>query len=126
MSRRPEVILVDEDAVVRRAIQLLLRGHGYRVRAYPDVVDLMCDTEARHAALLLADESLPRLGRIGLLRMLRSEGWTGTALLMTRQDSDETVQLALAEGFQAMLPKPLRPSLLLREAAAARDRAAAG
>jgi CheY-like chemotaxis protein len=123
MPQRPEILVVDDDAVVRRAIQFLLRGHGYQVRAYPNASALIGDTEARHAALLLADDRLPLPMRIDLLRSLRADGWAGTAMLMTRQESEDTAARARAAGFQGMLGKPLRPSILLGEAAAARDRA---
>jgi FixJ family two-component response regulator len=124
MPLRPEVIVADGDAVERRAIQLLLRGHGYRVRAYPDVAALLDDRQAWHAALLLADDRVPGDTRLDLLRGLRADGWTGTAVLMTGRASDETMRLARAEGFQETLGKPVRPSALLD--AAARSRAVQG
>jgi FixJ family two-component response regulator len=122
MLHHPDVVLVDADSGVRRGIQLLLRGHGYRVRAYRDVVDPMRDTQTRHAGLLLADESLPRLGRISLLARLRADGWAGIAVLMTQRETEEMARRATTEGFQTLLAKPLRPSLLLGEAASARHR----
>jgi CheY-like chemotaxis protein len=122
MPHRPEILVVDDDAVVRRAIQLLLRGHGYRVRAYPNAAALIGDAEARHATLLLADDRLSPSMRLDLLRSLRADGWAGTAVLMTRQETEDTARHARAAGFQGMLGKPLRPSILLNEAAAARGR----
>ena len=46
MSNRPDVIIVDDDQGVRRSLQLLLRGHGYRVKAYADPTSVASDPEA--------------------------------------------------------------------------------
>lgn len=59
MSARPEILVVDDDQAVRRSMQLLLRGHGYSVKAYADTQSISNDPTASTATLLVADYRLP-------------------------------------------------------------------
>lgn len=112
----PQILIVDDDQGVRRSLQLLLRGHGYRVRAYADSRALAKDPEARFASLLVADYCMPESDGFEVIRGLRETGWKGTALLITGFGSTQLVESALLEGFDAVLDKPVRPNLLLNAA----------
>lgn len=119
MSDRPEIIVVDDDPAARRSLQLLLRGHGYRVRAYPDSVSVGRDPAAPGAALLLSDFRLPVGNGFDVLRHLRSAGFVGSAILMTGYGSVDLTRQAEASGYDAVLDKPVRPNRLLSIARAA-------
>ncbi len=119
MSHRPEIIIVDDDPSVRRSLQMLLRGHGYRTRAYRDRASVAHDPEARSAALLIADGCLGGGNGFDVLYDLRARGWRGHAVLMTGAATRELAADALAGGFTAVLDKPPRPNIILNAARAA-------
>lgn len=119
MPQRPEVIVVDDDQGVRRSLQLLLRGHGYRVRAYADPKSVDRDPDAGSAALLVADYRMPGADGFDVLRGLRARGWMGDAVLMTGFSTQQLATAAIAEGFAAVFDKPVRSNLLLGAARAA-------
>jgi FixJ family two-component response regulator len=104
---RPRVLLVEDDAAVRRSLQLLLRGKGYDVRAYSSPIGLAGDAEALRSDCLVADLLMPHQDACDLLVDLRGAGWHGPALLISGQLTDERVKRARAAGFQSVLPKPL-------------------
>lgn len=119
MRTVPEVLLVEDDQAVRRSLQLLLRGHGYRVKAYPSSQAVSDDPDAVGAALLLADYRLPGANGFDVLRRLREAGFGGSAILMTGFGSEALSRQAEALGFDLVLDKPIRPNQLLTIARAA-------
>jgi FixJ family two-component response regulator len=124
---RPRVLLVEDDAAVRRSLQLLLRAKGFDVRAYSSPLGLAADQEALRSDCLVADLMMPEGDAVDLLTELRSAGWDGPALLISGFLTGEREARARAAGFQAVLPKPLADQAiadavgrLLREASGER------
>lgn len=103
------LILVEDDAAVRRSLQLLLAWRGYDVRSYSSAAAAVSHlAEDQGSDLLVADYRLPDGDGIGLLRALRRSGWHGRAILITAFPSPMLIDSALASGFDAVLEKPLR------------------
>ena len=125
MMSAAQIILIDDDQAVRRSLQLLLRGHGYRVKAYADGAAVTSDPEASDATLLVTDYRLPRENGFDVLRHMRARGWQGLALLITGYGSASLRSDASAAGFEAVLDKPVRPNLLLGAVRNAVEREAA-
>lgn len=110
---RPLVLLVEDDDGVRRSLQLLLTGRGYRVRSFPALAPAIADADARQAALLIADYRLPDGDGVALLSRLRARGWDGRAVLTTAFPSRALDAAARGAGFAAVIEKPLRHQELL-------------
>ena len=113
----PRVLLVEDDGAVRRALQLVLRAHGYDVRAYPSAVGLSRDPEALRAACLVADLVMPEKGAIELLAALRAAGWQGQAILISGHLTPEREEQAKRAGFARILAKPIADAALARAVA---------
>lgn len=109
---RPRILLVEDDAAVRRSVQLLLQSQGYDVRAYPSPVGLSRNAEALEARCLVADLMMPDMNALGLLADLRLAGWTGAAILVSGHLDHEWVERARKAGFDAVLAKPLPDTVL--------------
>ena len=116
-GERPRVLLVEDDAPVRRALQLLLVGEGYDVRAYRSAVGLAQDPEALRSSCLVADLMMPEKDALQLLQDLRSAGWTGPAILISGYLNEARIALAQSTGFQVALPKPIAEKMLARSVA---------
>jgi FixJ family two-component response regulator len=116
---RQLILLIDDDAVVRRSLQLLLRSKGYEVLAYAAGRDVLTDPAARSAACLVTDYLMPDLDGIEILQGLRDTGWTQPAILITAAGSDGLVRRAAERGFDHVLEKPLQPRLMLEAIAKA-------
>lgn len=110
---RPLVVLVEDDDPVRRALQLLLSGRGYRVRAFASAASALADPIALEAELLIADFMLPESDGVALLRGFHARGWQGHAILVTAFPSNELRRSAETAGFAAVMEKPLRQEALL-------------
>ncbi|MFV0624500.1 response regulator [Sphingomonas sp. ac-8] len=123
-SARRSLALVEDDAGVRRSLQLVLRGHGYDVRAYARGDQMLADPLARHCSCLITDYRLEGIDGIAVLHGLRACGWHAPAILITGHATDALAETAQQAGFTAVLEKPLRNHLLVQ--LIARSAAAAG
>lgn len=113
-ANRRRVLLVEDDAAVRRSLQLLLTGQGYDVRAYPSAAGLARDPEALRADCLVADLLIPDGNAVTLLSDLRSSGWTGPAVLISGHLTNEWAERALAHGYAAAFAKPIGDAVLTK------------
>ena len=104
---RPRVLLVEDDAAVRRSMQLLLRGQGYDVRAYGSAIGLAQDPEALQAECLVADFTMPGKNAVELLDELRGAGWRGGAILISGELDPQRAFQARQSGYEVVLAKPI-------------------
>lgn len=109
---RPRLLLVEDDAGVRRSLQLLFRARGFDVRAYATGDSLLADTLSHDACCFVADYRLEQIDGIEVLSRLRASGWSGPAVLITAFPSAELSERALAHGFDQILEKPFREHAL--------------
>ncbi|MGE4431014.1 MAG: response regulator transcription factor [Sphingobium sp.] len=110
--RRPDLLLVEDDAGVRRSLQLLFCARGFNVRSYAAGPALLADPLARRAGCFVADYSMEALDGVEVLGRLRSLGWAGPAVLITGYPSAALTRRALAEGFSEIVEKPFREAML--------------
>lgn len=104
---------MEDDAAVRRSLQLLFTAEGYDVRAYGSGTGLPSDEEALKADCLVADLILPGTNAIQLLAGLRQAGWEGSAVLFSGQLNETWRSEARNVGFNAIFEKPLPTGALL-------------
>jgi FixJ family two-component response regulator len=115
-SATPErcVLLVEDDDAVRRSLQLLLQSRGYSVRAYPSAVGLAQDPGARVCECIVADLMMPQIDALQLLAEFRAAGWDGKSILISGHLDARWEEKARLAGFDAVLPKPISESVLVR------------
>lgn len=116
-DHRPRVLLVEDDAAVRRSLQLLLQVQGYDVRAYASGEGLAADPEALRSVCLIADLVMPKHDGVDMLRQLRAVGWSGPAILISGHLEGQLQNRARDGGFDLVLPKPIRDAELSRAVA---------
>ncbi len=107
-TMRPRLLLVEDDAAVRRSIAETLSEEGFDVReadGAPAALKLLaeCDPE-----IVLSDVRMPGMDGIELLRLLRERAPTVDVVLMTAYDDMATVARAMREGAFDFLVKPLK------------------
>ena len=110
---RPRVLLLEDDAGVRRSLHLLLRAHGFDVRSHASAQRLLDDLGIGEAQFLIADYQLGEDTGINVLRALRAAGWMRRAILITAYPSPAVTEAARAQGYDAVLEKPVDPRELL-------------
>lgn len=111
--QRARILLVEDDAAVRRSLLLLLQANGYDVRAYASGIALLADSTSLDAACLVADYQMDETDGVDTLVQLRAKGWAGRAILITGHPSGALEDAAQSAGFDAIFEKPLRERALV-------------
>lgn len=104
---RPQLLLVEDDDGLRRALQLFLYNKGYDVRAFRSAAHALADDRLEGARTLVADYRLPDSDGVALLQSVRARGWTGRAVLVTGFPSPRLASAARDAGYDAILEKPV-------------------
>ena len=111
------VLLVDDDALVRRQTRRALESAGYDVidAGCPgDAIAIACDA-GTDIALLVSDVRMPGMGGPTLARRLRAE-LPGLRVLFTSGFNDDTLrQHGAGESGAAFLEKPYSPATLIEK-----------
>ncbi len=94
-------------------MQLLLQGRGFQVRSFENPDALIADVKANNPACLVTDYRMTGCDGVEVLDRLRGAGWSGRAILVTAFGSAELLQRAMAHGFDAVIDKPCKDSVLV-------------
>jgi len=120
------VLIVDDDASVRRALARLLRAWGYEVEALPDAAAYLGHSTVPPPACLVLDISMPAgLGGVALLKSLVGTAQALPAVFITGHGDHEVRREVLDAGAVDVIYKPLDEQLLVAaiERALARSQA---
>ena len=108
------ILIVDDYADNRELLRLMLEGLGHRVSEAEDGHAGLEMARAEIPDLILVGLSMPKLDGWGVLRELREDARTRhvPCVAFTAFAGGER-ESALAQGFDAYLPKPFRRSELV-------------
>jgi CheY-like chemotaxis protein len=108
------ILVVDDDRVTRHVIRGLLRSAGHSVVTASDGVAALKRVEKAAPDLLLLDVWMPRMGGLDVLARLRERGGPRPrVVVMTTDDTPETLLRAVREQAHRYLKKPVDPEELL-------------
>ena len=112
---RVDVLIAEDDALVRRYLRCLLEGEGYQCAEASDgqaAVELARRSAPQYAILDLA---MPRLDGFAVARTLRSDPRTRNIHLhcLTGRIDTAARREAAEAGFETYLTKPVAPTQLL-------------
>jgi FixJ family two-component response regulator len=124
-ARRHDVIVVEDDAGMRRAIERLLRGAGFRPLSYPSAEALLEAGAGAGTVCIVLDIHLPGLSGFELRERLPHGGRDLPVVFITAHDEPAARQRARDAGALAYLPKPFPGRSLLDAVSQALARASA-
>jgi FixJ family two-component response regulator len=108
------VIVIDDDASIRRALRTQLQILGFTVLAFQSPEDLLASGFPTDNACLLLDVYMPGTNGIELCRSLDASGRHLPTILMSGQDDRQTRQIMREAKSIARLFKPFDEKTLLR------------
>jgi len=112
-SATPVVFVVDDDASVRRSLEVLIRRAGYQPRTFASAREfLACERTAAPGCLLL-EVTLPDLNGFELLEAIADSGLGMPTIFMTEHGDVPTAVRAMKAGAVEFMTKPLAESVLL-------------
>ncbi|WP_395056622.1 ATP-binding protein [Polaromonas sp.] len=116
---RPLVLVVDDNADMRRYVVRLLAPH-YRTEAVPDGEAALAAVRQHSPDLVLADVMMPGLDGFGLLQALRADPQTSgvPVIMLSARAGEESRIEGLREGADDYLVKPFSAKELLARVSA--------
>ncbi len=115
-GRRPTVLVVDDDAIVRQTISMLLEDNGFRIVTAVDGVDGLTKFHHRHPDVVLTDIIMPDKEGIALIMELRREHPDAKIIAMSgggRIGNSDYVRIATRLGADIGLQKPFDEERLI-------------
>lgn len=116
------VLLVDDDALLRRSLAFNLEQAGYRVSTAADAEDALALAQRDHADLVLLDIGLPGMGGLDALLEFRKQANVPVVFLTARSRQWDQV-LGLEMGADDYINKPFELDVLLARVKAVLRRA---
>jgi FixJ family two-component response regulator len=112
-ATKTEVILVEDDPSVQRALRRLLEFSGFEVRAFSHPSALQATGIPGRNACLIFDVHLPEMSGVELYQALTAAGCRSPLILITAHIDDATRAMTKRVKAAAVLIKPFsRDSLL--------------
>lgn len=100
------VLIVEDDAAVRRMLERSLAKEGFEVRAAADGAAALALAERSAPDLVVLDVTMPGLGGIDVCRRLRGSGLQSGVLMLTARDAVEDRVRGLDAGADDYVVKP--------------------
>ena len=101
-----EVLVVDDERLIRWSLRERLTAAGYAVREAETGLEAVDAFAERPPALVLLDLALPELDGLGVLRSVLKIDPACPVIVMSAHDSPGSGAQALALGAAHFLPKP--------------------
>jgi len=109
----PAIVVIDDDASVRRALQRLLRAAGFVVETFATGREFLDAGEWTEIACLVLDIHLPGMSGFELQEHLAVSGALIPIVFITAHDDATTRERATRAGSVAYLRKPFDQGTLL-------------
>lgn len=112
MAQEPQVLVVDDEAPIRKLLTRWLKSWGYAVKTAASAEDALAMMAAEPAAIMVCDIEMPEHDGLWLAEQVLAR-WPATAIIMgTGHDDSPTVRTSRKLGAVAYVTKPFDAHLL--------------
>lgn len=108
-----KVLLVEDNQAAREGLSQLLGLSGFSVTTANDGVEALERLNEQSFDVMLLDIWLPRMNGLELLEQLRDKPNLPKVIVMTADDSPETLLLTLRKQAYQFVSKPVQPAALV-------------
>jgi len=112
-GQQVKVLVVDDDALVRKAVRLTCESEGYAVQEAERGADVLGRIDSFHPDIVLLDLMLPDLSGFDVCRDIRRAGHRMPVVILSAKNEEIDVVLGLEIGADDYINKPFRPRELL-------------
>jgi DNA-binding response OmpR family regulator len=116
MTARKKILIVDDDAFIRRPLEFILRQHGYEAITACDGEECLQAVESAIPDLIFLDVAMPGLDGFGVCRHLKADSrYAGIpVVLLSARGEERDRETGLAAGAIEFMTKPYSPKDLIR------------
>lgn len=112
MSNKAEILIIDDEAPIRRLLEITLQSNDYNVQEAATAKDGIIVAANHPPDLIILDIGLPDITGHELLQQLRA-WYTNPIIILSVQKEEEDIIKALDNGANDYLVKPFRTGELL-------------
>jgi FixJ family two-component response regulator len=116
------VAIVDDDELIRNALDGLLKAAGLSALAFASAEEFLNSGRQEHAACVIADIRMPGMSGLDLQSKLNQGHYRIPIIFITGQGDEKMRLQALRAGAVEFLTKPFDDEVLLDSVRAALDR----
>ena len=113
MKDRKKVLVVDDDRALNHVLVELLQGAGYLAAGVTDGLTASKRLAREKFDAVLLDIGLPKMSGLDVLERIRTKKWPTKVLVMTADETPETVLRAVKEQAYQYVAKPVKPKSIL-------------
>ncbi len=113
MAGEPRILIVDDELVVIKSADRVLRGEGYSVEGALGGREAIMKIGEEDYDLVFTDLKMPEVDGITLIRWIKKTKPSIGIVIITGYPSQETIKEALELGIIDYVPKPFTPAVLL-------------
>jgi DNA-binding response OmpR family regulator len=105
------VLVVDDDPVILRLLQVNFEMEGFTVRTAADGAEALESARAEAPDVIVSDVMMPRMSGIDLVRALRADDATRgvPVLLLSAKAQSADIKAGIEAGADDYLTKPFEP-----------------
>jgi CheY-like chemotaxis protein len=109
----PTVLIVEDDRAAREGLSQLLSAKGVDVTAADDGAEALARLDEQAFDLMLLDVWMPQISGLDLLERLHVKPSAPKVIVMTADDTPETLLMTLRRQAHQFVRKPVDPKALL-------------
>lgn len=117
-----DVLVVDDEAVIRDAVRLILGAEGWQVAVAPDAESAFAHEALGSCRLVLCDLMLPGHSGLDVVREVRRRRPWVPIVMITGYATADNATRAIEAGASAFLAKPFDDTELLNQVRAVLER----
>jgi len=115
MKEQARILVIDDDATVRRSHEAVLKANGYEVDVAENGKEAIAKSRAKLYNLALVDLRLPDMDGVELLTAMRETVPKMAKIIITGYPSQENTMEAVNRGADGYIVKPYTMEDLLRK-----------
>ncbi len=112
-TKRPTIVLIDDDASVRRALGRVMTSVGLDYLAFESADEFLASTQVVKSGCIVADMTLPGLSGLDLKHALNARHSKLPLIFLTAHDTTESRAAAHEAGAEGYFRKPVDTQALL-------------
>ena len=113
MKKTPLISIVDDDSIVRRAIESLVMSHGSRACTFPSAEEFLQSPLLAETSCLISDVQMPGISGVQLQDRLVELGLSIPTIFITAYPDDSVRTRVLGSGALCFLLKPFDAQSLI-------------
>lgn len=115
MSKK--ILVIDDDKLIREGLAVLLKNAGQTVLEAANGKEGLDAALAEHPDLVVTDVRMPEMTGLEMIEGLRKDDWGKTVpvIILTNDESNDSINQALQSGVTTYFPKSLNPTVLCEQ-----------